>query len=200
VKNKKKALTFQNQVLQIVILVFSKKGGKENKNLFLYKCSKWVPSCFRDAGNAIYLYRICQMPQIKGILNQKFHEEKSQSTPTVSWSPHDIKIYMTTLCMHTKLHFCSKKYDLKVQINFYISHYSSLQGSTVHSDFSVRHNEYHASPFPAQDIHGDIYILLYYGSYSPCACQAIISDVAEILQNMIQEERMSQRTSLAQQQ
>jgi hypothetical protein len=126
VKSQKKALTFQNQVLQIVILVFSKKGGKENKNLVLYKCSKWVPSCFRDAGNAIYLYRICQMSQIKGILNQTFHEEKSQSTPSVSSSPHDIKIYMTTLCMHTNLHFCSKKYDLKVQINFHISHYSSL--------------------------------------------------------------------------
>lgn len=35
VKSQKKAFTFQNQVLQIVILVFSKKGGKENKNLFL---------------------------------------------------------------------------------------------------------------------------------------------------------------------
>jgi len=174
--------------------------GKKIKICFCRSAPNRVPSCFRDAGNAIYLYRICQMPQIKGILNQMIHEEKSQSTPSVSSSPHDIKIYMTTLCMHTNLHFCSKKYDLKVQINFHISHHSSLQGSTVHSDFSVRHNGYHASPFPAQDIHGDIYILLYYGSYSPCACQAVISDVAEILQNMIQEERMRQRTLPAQQQ
>jgi hypothetical protein len=45
------------------------------------------------------------MSQIKGILNQKFHEEKSQSTPSVSSS----NLYMTTLCMHTNLHFCSKK-------------------------------------------------------------------------------------------
>jgi hypothetical protein len=31
-------------------------------------------------------------------------------------------------------------------------------------------------------------------------CQAVILDIAEILQNMIQEERMHQRTLLAQQQ